>query len=195
MCGARTGRRTICAADAPPRALVSVSPATGPTPLTVTADASTSTDTDATPIGTYTFNFGDGTAAVGPQAAPTVTHTYAAAGTYTVTVTVKDTASLASTATAQVVVKQNLVRNPGFETDLSGWNTSGSGTGITLVRATAGTHSGTGVAQLTNTTTAASTCLLNDSPNWVTTTAATTYTGSLWVRADTAGQTFKLRFR
>jgi hypothetical protein len=33
---------------------------------------------------------------------------------------------------------------------------------------------------------------LDDSPNWVTTTSAGTYTASLWVRADTAGATLKL---
>ena len=48
---------------------------------------------------------------------------------------------------------------------------------------------------MTNTSTSASSCTLNDSPNWVTTTTATAYTGSLWARADTPGQTLKLRFR
>ena len=37
--------------------------------------------------------------------------------------------------------------------------------------------------------------MLNDSPNWVTSTVSKTYTGSLWVRADTAGAVVKLRFR
>jgi len=37
--------------------------------------------------------------------------------------------------------------------------------------------------------------VLNDSPNWVTTTSAGAYTGSLWVRSDSAGATLKLRFR
>ena len=36
---------------------------------------------------------------------------------------------------------------------------------------------------------------LLDSPNWVATTVVGTYAGSLWVRADTAGATLKLRFR
>jgi hypothetical protein len=111
-----------------------------------------------------------------------------------VTVTVKDTAGLSSTATSQVVVKQNLVGNSGFETDTGGWNTSGSGTGVTLARV-AGGHSGGYAAKLTNTGTSGVTCLLNDSPNWVATTATGTYTGSIWVRADGAGAVLNLRFR
>ncbi|HEX7144490.1 MAG TPA: hypothetical protein VF225_04210, partial [Gaiellaceae bacterium] len=48
---------------------------------------------------------------------------------------------------------------------------------------------------LTNSGTTATTCLLNDSPDWARPTSAGTYTGSLWVRADTAGKPLKLRFR
>ncbi|MEP6909071.1 MAG: carbohydrate binding domain-containing protein, partial [Actinomycetota bacterium] len=88
----------------------------------------------------------------------------------------------------------NFVKNFGFETDLTGWNTSGSGTGITLTRV-AGGHSGSWAAQLTNTNTTNQTCLLNDSPNWAKTTTAGTYTASLWVRADRNGAPLKLRFR
>jgi hypothetical protein len=160
----------------------------------VTADASGSSDTDATPIASYRFDFGDGSAVVGPQAGATASHTYTAGGSFTVTVTVKDTAGLSSTATSQVTVKQNLVGNSGFETDTAGWNTSGSGPGVTLTVASGG-HSGNFAAKLTNTGTAAGTCLLNDSPNWVATTSTGSYTGSIWVRADSAGAVFNLRFR
>ena len=134
------------------------------------------------------------TAAVGPQPAATASHTYTAAGTYTVKVTVTDAAGLAGTKTAQVVVQTNFVRNYGFETDLSGWNTSGGGTGITLERVAVG-HSGDWAAKLTNTSASASSALLNDSPNWVIATSASTYAGTLWARADTAGATLNLRFR
>jgi PKD repeat protein len=171
-----------------------VTPASGTVNLAVTADASGSSDTDATPIESYKFDFGDGSAVVGPQSGATATHTYTVAGTYTVTVTVTDSGGLVGRATAQVVVKANLVRNPGFETDTSGWNTSGSGSAIALTRVSGG-HTGGWAAQLTNTATTASTCLLNDSPNWVTTTSSGTYMGTLWVRANTAGATLKLRFR
>ena len=43
--------------------------------------------------------------------------------------------------------------------------------------------------------TAAGTCVLNDSPNWIAKTSAGAYAGSLWARADVAGATLKLRFR
>jgi hypothetical protein len=86
----------------------------------------------------------------------------------------------------------NLVGNPGFETNTAGW--TGAPTSITLARV-AGGHSGGFAAQLTNAGSTASECNLNDSPNWVSTTLAGTYTGSLWVRADPGGATLKLRFR
>jgi parallel beta-helix repeat protein len=183
-------------ADAPPNAALSVAPNSGTAPLEATPDASGSTDTDATPIATYAFDFGDGSPAVGPQAGATATHTYTATGTYTVTVTLTDTGGLSSTASAQVVVTAlaNLVGNPDFETDLSGWNTSGSGANVSLTRV-AGGDSGSWAAKLANTGTTASTCTLNDSPDWAKPTAAGTYTGSIWVRSDTAGATLKLRFR
>ena len=93
------------------------------------------------------------------------------------------------TSTASLAV--NYVKNSGFETDLSGWNTSGSGTGVTLARV-AGGHSGSWAALLTN---GGTSCAINDSPDWVKPTAAGTYTGTIWARADTAGKPLKLRFR
>ncbi len=87
---------------------------------------------------------------------------------------------------------ENLVGNSGFETNTAGW--VGAPTGITLARVSGG-HSGGFAAKLTNALNAASECNLNDSPNWVSTTQAGTYTGSLWARADVAGATLKLRFR
>jgi hypothetical protein len=97
------------------------------------------------------------------------------------------------TATASLNV--DYVKNPGFETDLSGWNTSGSGANVTLTRVSGG-HSGSWAAQLTNTGTTTTTfATLQDSPNWVTTTKAGTYTGSIWIKADAAGAVFKLKFQ
>ena len=101
--------------DDPPSARLSVDVEPGVAPVGVTADASESSDEDATPIESYRFDFGDGTAAVGPQAGATASHVYVAAGTYTVTVTVRDTSGLSATATATVLVRGNLVGNPGFE--------------------------------------------------------------------------------
>ncbi|HEX8857604.1 MAG TPA: right-handed parallel beta-helix repeat-containing protein [Actinomycetes bacterium] len=185
--------------DSPPTAALSLMPSSGTAPLAVTADASGSSDTDATPISTYAFDFGDGTTPE-PQAGATATHTYTGSGTFTVTVTVTDSAGQANQATASVSVSSatggtNLINNPGFEAGLSGWNTAGS-TSATLTRV-AGGHNGAFAAKLTNTGSSTTSCTLNDSPNWITTTAASggRYTGSLWVRADTAGASLKLRFR
>jgi hypothetical protein len=184
--------------DAPPTASLVVTPSSGSAPLQVAADASGSSDTDATPIESYAFDFGDGSSTVGPQAGATANHTYPGSGTYAVTVTVTDTANQPSTASTQVTIQdtsnQNLVGNPGFETATSGWNTSGSGVSCSLAR-TSGGHSGSFSAALTNTSAAAGNCTLNDSPNWVPTTTAGTYTGTIWVRADAGGTVLKLRFR
>jgi len=177
-----------------PTAALSVSPTSGTTPVAVTADASASSDPGGTPIASYTFDFGDG-AVVGPQAGATATHTYTTGGTFTVKVTVKDTSNLTSTATQQVVVTRNLVSNSGFENGLTGWNTSGSDPGITLAQVTTASHSGAASASLTNTASVPASCLLNDSPNWALSTTASTYTGSLWVRAEAPGATLNLRFR
>jgi Carbohydrate binding domain len=87
-----------------------------------------------------------------------------------------------------------LVGNGGFESDLAGWNTSGSAAGVSLSRV-AGGHSSDWAAKLTNSGTAAATCTLNDSPNTVAITEEGTYTATLWVRADSPGQTLKLRLR
>ena len=97
--------------------------------------------------------------------------------------------------TSSASVQVNLVRNPGFENDLSGWNTSGSGANIALTRVSGG-HSGNSAAKIANTGTTTSTyAVLQDSPNWVATSSAGTYTASLWVRADTAGAVFKLKLQ
>ncbi|HEV8450525.1 MAG TPA: right-handed parallel beta-helix repeat-containing protein [Gaiellales bacterium] len=97
------------------------------------------------------------------------------------------------TATAALAV--SFVRNSGFEADLSGWNTSGSGANITLARVTGG-HSGSWAAKLANTGSTPSTfATLQDTPNWVATTVAGTYTASVWVRADTPGAVLKLKIQ
>jgi hypothetical protein len=89
----------------------------------------------------------------------------------------------------------NLVGNPGFETDTTGWGVTGSGTGVALTRVTSPVHTGVGAALLRNNSTGTRKCVLNDTPNWVETTAAGTYTGSIWVRADSAGKRIKITFR
>lgn len=176
--------------DASPTAALTV-PASGAAPLNVTADASASTDTDGTGIAGYTFTFGDGTT-VGPQAGATATHTYATVGTYWVTVTVTDTAGLASTVAKPVqVTPANLVGNPGFETNLTGWAALA---GCNLSRVSGG-HSGSWAADLNNPLATSQTCTLNDSPNWVTTSVAGTYQASAWIRTSATGGQIKLRIR
>jgi parallel beta-helix repeat protein len=184
-------------ASSPPNASLSVSPSFGTAPLQVTADASSSTG-NGHAIASYTFDFGDGSSAVGPQSSATATHTYTTPGTYTVSVTVVDSAGLSSTATANVEARSstptNLIGNPGFESGLSGWNTSGSDPGASLTQISGG-HSGSFAARVTNTSSTTATYVLNDSPNWANSTSPGTYTGSMWVRSDTPGATLRLRFR
>jgi parallel beta-helix repeat protein len=86
------------------------------------------------------------------------------------------------------------MRNPGFEDNTAGWNTSVSSPGVTVTRV-AGGHTGNWAALLTNTGSTAATCALNDSPNIVNTTTAGTYAGTLWVRSDTPGAKLTLRLR
>jgi PKD repeat protein len=177
--------------DSPPAAALIVTPASGPAPLSVTADASGSTDIDTTPIATCSFAWGDSTTTPA-QTAALATHSYSAPGTYIVTVTVTDTAGLSATKSAAVSALGNLIGNPGFETDTTRWNTIVTGTSLQRV---SGGHSGNWSAQLTNTGTSVTTLGLNDSPNWITSTSAATYTASLWVRASTAGAVLKLKVR
>ncbi|MFL5927125.1 MAG: beta strand repeat-containing protein, partial [Gaiellaceae bacterium] len=109
-------------------------------------------------------------------------------GPHTVTAT-----NVGKTATATLSV--SYVKNSGFETDLSGWNSSGSGANVTLTRA-AGGHSGNWAARLTNNgSTNSSFATLQDAPNWVAATTAGTYTGTLWARSDTAGAILKLKLQ
>ncbi|HEY5700302.1 MAG TPA: carbohydrate binding domain-containing protein [Acidimicrobiales bacterium] len=85
----------------------------------------------------------------------------------------------------------NLVGNPGFEVDTSGW--TGDAAANTLSRV-AGGHSGGWAVQVSNTV-AGGNCGINDKPNWVTTTQAGAYTVGVWARSDTPGLTFRVRVR
>lgn len=88
----------------------------------------------------------------------------------------------------------NLVKNPGFETDTSGWNNNGTA-GAVLERV-AGGHSGSYAARLTNTNTTSKTITLNDaSPNSEPNTGSGTYTATAWVRSDNSTATATLRLR
>jgi len=85
----------------------------------------------------------------------------------------------------------NLVGNPGFEVDTSGWK--GDATANTVNRV-AGGNSGGWAAEISNSA-AGGSCGLDDKPSWVSFTQAGPYTASIWARSDTSGLTLKLRVR
>jgi PKD repeat protein len=183
----------VAPAPTPPTASFNASPTSGEAPLTVTF-TNTSTG-DPTP--TYSWDFGDGQTST--ETSPT--HTYTSPDIYDVTLTATNSPDPGGTdsVTHQVTVTpsqppSNLVGNPGFEVDASGWGTGGSGNGVTLTRVQPG-HDGSWAAKLNNGSARKRKCVLNDQPNWVTTTQAGTYTASIWVRDDTPFGQFKLMLK
>ena len=140
---------------------------------------------------------GPGTVTFGDASSPSTTASFSASGTYVLRLTADDSALQSSDDLTVTVnsASQNLVGNPGFETDTAGWNTSSSDAGVTLTRVSGG-HSGGWSGLVANGGPGtAGTCKLQDSPNWVTTTSAGTYTGSMWVRADSPGATLTIKLR
>jgi PKD repeat protein len=166
---------------APVNASFTANPTSGPAPLTVNF---TDTSTGNPAPNSWNWSFGDG----GSSTARHPSHTYTSNGTFTVTLTVSNGVTT-DTATGTIEVGDepppsgNLVGNPGFETDTFGWSTAGSGAGVALTRVQPG-HSGTWAARLTNGATGNRKIVLNDTPNWVTTTQAGTYTASIWVKSN-----------
>jgi hypothetical protein len=140
---------------------------------------------------------GPGTVTFGDASSLGTTATFSDPGTYDLRLTADDSALQSSDDLIVTVASasQNLVGNPGFETSTTGWNTAGSDSGVTLARVSGG-HSGSWSGLVSNggSGTAAN-CKMQDAPNWVTTTSAGTYTGSMWVRADAPGATFMLKLR
>jgi hypothetical protein len=174
-----------------PVGALTVTPASGEAPLTVLLDASASTDPDGGTLVSYLFAFGDGTT-VGPQPDPTATHTYAA-GTFTATVTVTDNEGASASASQVITVNAlNLVANPSFESDTSGWGAYGSST---IQRVAEGQE---GVFSLeVRGPASTATFGINDSPNWVATTGAagTRYRFSAWVRSEVSTGRARIRVR
>ncbi len=139
---------------------------------------------------------GPGDVTFSAPSSATTNAAFTAAGTYTLRVTASDGA-LADSDDVVVTVSPappsgNLVANGGFESDLTGWK----GSGGTLTRV-ADPHTGGWSGRLANTATTASTCQLNDSPNWVAQTGPALYTATAWVKGDASsvGATVRLRFR
>jgi len=176
-----------------PTASFTATPTTGTAPLTVNL-----TDTSTGAPTSWLWDFGDGQTST----AQNPSHVYPDPGTFTVTLTASNTNG-SSTASQPITVSAtpppppppggNLIGNPGFEASTSGWDTGGY-PAVTLERVSGG-HSGSWSAKLTNTGSTSVTGILNDTPNWVQTSEAGTYTGSLWVRSDTAGAKIYLRLR
>lgn len=84
-----------------------------------------------------------------------------------------------------------LIGNPGFEVNTSGWR--GEATSNTLTRVPGG-HSG-GFAVEVSKNVAGGSCGIDDHPNWVSSTQAGTYTASIWARSNTPGVKLKIRVR
>ncbi len=84
-----------------------------------------------------------------------------------------------------------LVGNPGFEIDTSGWK--GDNSANTLTRVPGG-HSGNWAVDISKTD-ATGSCGIDDNPNWVTSTTEGNYTSSIWARSDHPGIILHLRIR
>jgi PKD repeat protein len=177
-----------------PTASFTANPSSGEAPLSV---AFNNTSTGSTPM-TWAWDFDQDN--VTDSTAKHPTHVFDTPGAYTVELTATNSLG-SSTTTREVVVtepqpSQNLVGNPGFETGTSGWDATGSGSGVALTRVTTPLAlSGSWAALLRNNSGGARKCMLNDVPNWVATTQAGLYTGSIWVRADSPGALIKIKLR
>ena len=96
--GGQVRRIRYSPANAPPTAVLSVSPSSGPAPLTVTLDGSGSSDPDPGQTLTYQWTFGDGGSTT--TSTSSIQHTYAA-GTYTASLVVVDSAGAPSAADSE----------------------------------------------------------------------------------------------
>jgi hypothetical protein len=140
-----------------------------------------------------------GTASIGGGGSVTYTPKLGFAGADAFVYTVDDGRGGTDTAVVTITVDEvqvNLVGNPGFETDTSGWETTDPAVSLTRV---AGGHTGDWAAEVANTSSLPLKCRMEDAPNWVGVTSAGTYTVSVWVRGDDAnvgvGGKMKLRIR
>jgi PKD repeat protein len=94
--------------DAPPTAVLSLSPSSGTLPLNVMANGTASHDSNGKPVVRSTINFGDGTTTNGL----TASHIYQRAGTFAVTLSVWDSNGLSDTASSSVSVNSVATNRP-----------------------------------------------------------------------------------
>jgi glucose/arabinose dehydrogenase len=93
-------RITYTAANQPPKAVITASPANGPVPLTVSFDGTGSTDPEGKPL-SYSWDLnGDGT--FGDATGPTASYTYATAGVYHPSLRVTDDQGASDTTSVTV---------------------------------------------------------------------------------------------
>jgi len=156
----------------------------------------TGTDPDNNLPLTYLWNFGGGATNATVQNPGSVT--FVNAGTYTVTFTVTDGLGLAdATPDTRVITVNpvstggcatNLVGNPSFETDLTGWK----GVGATIAKV-AGGSAGSSSCRVTSPASTSS-YYIEDSPRWLSSaTAGTLYHFAASVRSDSARGSIKIR--
>jgi len=113
------------------------------------------------------------------------------ASSIAVTAAITSSGVLAPTASAG-----ELVANGTFETSASGWlaTPKDDGTAPVALARVSGGHTGSYAARVSNTSAAAATTVLNDSPNSVaSSTAGLTYTATAWIRASQANTSIGLR--
>jgi len=185
---------TVNHVNRPPVANNDSATTTPNTPVTVNVLANDS-DPDNDPLTvTGVATPAHGTAVVNPDNTITYTSATDYAGPDSFTYAITDGKGGTASATVSIAVSSatpNLIGNPGFESDTSGWE---AGAAFNALSRVAGGHSGGWAAQLSNTSAGAQ-CTLDDKPSWVGVTQAGAYTLSIWARSDTPGLTFKLRIR
>lgn len=94
---------------APPTAVLTVTPPSGPAPTSVTADSSGSSDSDGS-IASRSIDFGDGSAVATNKVS--AAHTYTAPGSYSVNLTITDNAGLSSQAGKVVTISKTISGPP-----------------------------------------------------------------------------------
>ncbi len=197
--GERFGREDHVGIGFVPLDLAATPDTTRPNTLIGSGPSGSVTDTSAT----FTFSSTEpatfqcrlDAAAFAPCASP-MTYADLPATTHTFRVVAVDDALNVDASPAErtwtvLAPGSELVGNPGFEVDTSGWKIDASGNTLSRV---GGGHSGNWAAEISNAV-AGGNCGLDDTPSWVGVTQAGTYAVSLWARSDTPGLTLKLRVR